>query len=764
MRNNHGPIRRVMRGETFRPGRYWTRFFIYSFIVHCCALAILSGVGESFLRSLPRPSPENPPLLYVGLVFNAPIKVGAPAINFPIAAPPVKHIQKQPAAKVVSSVKPALKNGGDMHKRSEAKPVELAAEAKTAKPVSEPAIPYHPSLPPVPRHEEPAVGPSRVADNVGIKKASKPDVKQGATITVPPPSPHSITDKTGSSPARIDTEAADRKYVEFFEPQEGTITVIKGDELETLQVAKLPAPATTAERTPPVSPVRVEEKTPEPVYGSYSSATVNKTADANIYVRDIPVEGPATEPIADTQLSQTSTPLSKIVKLAEQTPPPLLDISDVTGRPDSNIGQAASTDLFGLLLEMFSGYTPSMTRPAPLFNASLTTPGPPAPADIPPGMVVERIETPLVPPVVNATRTAMPEEPAPIQAPKIIEVEDYSDETAEPPSIAFTSPGEGNTDRSLMEVEGKVTGTGINSVIFTMGGIKKELLVTEGKFTTTVALDEGRNVLNAAALDEFGRAARARVVVNYSPAHSVPIISFVSPKDGGIIDALYKKDMAITGTVSGDVSGPVRVYLNKTIEDVPVVNGKFILTELIESEKNTLYAEATLADGTTSRSDEIHFRVINLFPKDLTVLMETGGSGGVVMTHSWRPHPLSNDQARDAKGPEFDVSETEDGTVTEVESAGSGIFTVGASYDIPAGDTVKAVFHVTLYGYDPDLKTTRSFGPFLLKGRGRLKAVRVLLPERVFWEDDDWFSGIIESGSGTTKFKQPEGITWTEED
>jgi len=253
-------------------------------------------------------------------------------------------------------------------------------------------------------------------------------------------------------------------------------------------------------------------------------------------------------------------------------------------------------------------------------------------------------------------------------------------------------------------------------------------------------------------------------VVNYSAAQRDPIISFISPQDGGIIDALYKKEMDISGTVDGEVSGNVRVYLNKAIQDVPVVDGRFRLTRLMESEVNTLYAETTSAGGKTSRSDEIHFRVVNLFPKDLTVLMETSGAGGMVMTHSWRPHPLSVDKSPGASGPAFNVSDTESGTITEVEDAGSGIFTVGASYDIPAGETADAVFHVTLYGYDPDRKAARSFGPFRLRGRGRLKAVRVLLPERVFWEDDAWFSGMIESGSGTTKFRQPEGISWTEED
>ena len=44
----------------------------------------------------------------------------------------------------------------------------------------------------------------------------------------------------------------------------------------------------------------------------------------------------------------------------------------------------------------------------------------------------------------------------------------------------------------------------------------------------------------------------------------------------------------------------------------------------------------------------------------------------------------------------------------------------------------------------------------------RAIVAKVLLPQGILWEQDDWFSGRSESAETVTKFRLPEGITWTE--
>jgi hypothetical protein len=39
---------------------------------------------------------------------------------------------------------------------------------------------------------------------------------------------------------------------------------------------------------------------------------------------------------------------------------------------------------------------------------------------------------------------------------------------------------------------------------------------------------------------------------------------------------------------------------------------------------------------------------------------------------------------------------------------------------------------------------------------------RLLLPQGVLWEQEDWFTGRSASGDTVTKFRFPDGVSWTE--
>jgi hypothetical protein len=255
------------------------------------------------------------------------------------------------------------------------------------------------------------------------------------------------------------------------------------------------------------------------------------------------------------------------------------------------------------------------------------------------------------------------------------------------------------------------------------------------------------------------------VSINYVPARSGPIISFTSPKENSIIDALNDREVTISGTVKGQGINTVRIYVNRTILDVPVNDGGFYRRTPLESEDNTLYAEATDSSGRTSRSEEIRFRAVNLIPRDLTVRAEySGRNGHHSLKCKWVPHPLSGKGPAHPPAPGFNVSGGDKYGLVSVTEALPGIYTIGVEYDTGPADATGAAFEVTLYGYDPARKKVRRVGPLRLQGKGYIPAVRVMLPEGVFWEDDSWFSGILESGKGTTKYREPEGIVWKEED
>jgi hypothetical protein len=56
----------------------------------------------------------------------------------------------------------------------------------------------------------------------------------------------------------------------------------------------------------------------------------------------------------------------------------------------------------------------------------------------------------------------------------------------------------------------------------------------------------------------------------------------------------------------------------------------------------------------------------------------------------------------------------------------------------------------------------RELKPVSLNGTRGVVLAKVLLPEGVLWKDDEWFTGQSESADTVTKFRFPEGISWTE--
>jgi len=335
----------------------------------------------------------------------------------------------------------------------------------------------------------------------------------------------------------------------------------------------------------------------------------------------------------------------------------------------------------------------------------------------------------------------------------------------EKPEIRITRPAGGDTDQPRASVEGAVSGAGITEVLITLGTRKMELLVRNGSFKTTVMLDEGRNVITASVADAGGRTAHDSVVVSYVSSRPAPIISFTTPAKNAIIDALKGSRVTMAGTVEGGGIESVRVYLNGSTYEAKVEGGRFSLTAALEKEQNVLYAEAADASGKISKSEVVRFTAVNLSPKDFTVSAKYAGTGASFrLACRWKAHPLGGEGANGVPGPRFDTLDNAAGGMASVGKAVPGIYTVGVEYDTGSAGECEAVFEVSLYGYDPGLKKVRRVGPVKLRGKGYKPVVRVLMPEWVFWEDDAWFSGIVESGQGTVKYREPEGIVWREEE
>jgi hypothetical protein len=88
-----------------------------------------------------------------------------------------------------------------------------------------------------------------------------------------------------------------------------------------------------------------------------------------------------------------------------------------------------------------------------------------------------------------------------------------------------------------------------------------------------------------------------------------------------------------------------------------------------------------------------------------------------------------------------------------------GVYTFTVSTPNPvAGASVTP----TLYLPENGTVRRHPLKPISLAGPGRSVLARVLLPEGVLWDRDDWFTGKSESVDTITKFRFPEGTTWVE--
>lgn len=704
---------RIKRGDKYAPGRYWLAFMICSFVVHAFTLAVMSNAALSFIQTLRRPVPPPETLLYVNLLYPGPAPLPSGEVRL--------------AAAAVAKVSRPQTRGQAVPEWHTSKRPDMHAEEVSVKP---------PTIPPA--------QPLDDAPHVKVAGVTARNEKEPRTIR---------------EPETRDTVIRETEVLKSVDNE--TIQLITGTKKTTISLADLhKADAPDVHKTEP----------PRETLNRYSSVRAASTyqthpaspADAAVRQGN-PVVTPAPAQLEDpAQAMQPSPPHLE----TEETLPPL---AAVPKTPD-NPGQAAVPGPDAMRPSDNEPLPSSSTAtlklnttitPPPGATLKLNTSISPAPA---------AVTAPLSPGAEKATAlSAAVQAPPPAAAPKpsppkVITVKDVPENAGKPLRIKITAPKGGVTDKSLIDITGMVEGRGVNSVTLSIRGEERELLVRDGAFRASAQLEEGRNEIVAKALDEEGGISKDSVSVTYVPAFTATSISFTSPVNNGTLDAMKQKGLMISGAVKGNNIGTVRAYLNKTVLDIAVKDGRFSRTVPIEAEDNMLYAEAT--DGrTTYRSEKIQFRVLNLYPKDLAVRVEFPGKGDAPrLRYRWAPHPLSEKTGRIPPAPEFLADVGPEGDVVSVGEAVPGIYTVGLEYEMKPGEVREATFKVTLYGYDPGRKKTRTIGPIKLMGKGYLPAVRVLLPEKVFWEDDGWFSGRVESGQGTMKYKEPEGIEWKEEE
>jgi Glucodextranase, domain B len=235
------------------------------------------------------------------------------------------------------------------------------------------------------------------------------------------------------------------------------------------------------------------------------------------------------------------------------------------------------------------------------------------------------------------------------------------------------------------------------------------------------------------------------------PPNVEPGIKIVRPS-GAFTD---ESTLEVTGIVSGEGINSVDLLVNDMLWETPVQDGIFKERVLLKEGENDIKAVVSDASGRKAE-DSI---TVTYRPTDIVVRFTCPQD--CKLAYKWAPHPLGIGTGSPSPD-EINIKEDTGAAVFSVRHAVPGIYTVLLGND--ASEAEEVSFEAVLYGYDTAKHKARSYGPLKIQAKGELAAVKVLMPEGIFWDEDSWFSGIIRDGSVTTKYKMPEGIVWKEEE
>jgi hypothetical protein len=319
------------------------------------------------------------------------------------------------------------------------------------------------------------------------------------------------------------------------------------------------------------------------------------------------------------------------------------------------------------------------------------------------------------------------------------------------------------TDQPAPTVSGRVLGSAPERLVLYVNGSPTEVRLARRTFEASVALRPGANELRAVVTGPDGLEAEDTITVQYTPpAVSGPLV-LTSPGDGLALGPDDPPVVVVEGETGDRATSTVWIVANDRRIPVPASGGKFrhvlpLLDPLVR-----LWAEAP--DGATvRRSEAVTVRTAGTRPRTGLLVMQwpTGVEGSSVeISATWRAHPERLD------GPIQTVrlpgtAPTADGSPSDVfflRGLRPGIHTLIVRYrgGPPLGDA-----RPTLYLPDQDRLTSRSLKPVSLSGGGRRVVTKILMPQAILWEQDEWFSGRSESVDTVTKFRIPDGVSWVE--
>ena len=152
-----------------------------------------------------------------------------------------------------------------------------------------------------------------------------------------------------------------------------------------------------------------------------------------------------------------------------------------------------------------------------------------------------------------------------------------------------------------------------------------------------------------------------------------------------------------------------------------------------------------------------------LFYRDIKVevFLKKADSTGISSSLYKKPHPSDEGYGRpDQKAVDLvEESETGGKIIFSVAKAEKGIYTFVMKN---TGETLQKTSLMIRLLEGKKGARNRKFETINLKPHAEL-TVKFILPEGIFWDDESYFTGSIESSESITKFNDTTGVVWKEQ-
>ena len=323
----------------------------------------------------------------------------------------------------------------------------------------------------------------------------------------------------------------------------------------------------------------------------------------------------------------------------------------------------------------------------------------------------------------------------------------------QPLQIRVDGSQERTTSRGTDVISGVIVGGEPRRLQLQLGDAMTTPTVDGRAFLATVSLKPGLNRVRVVVVDSVGREVEETVSIQYNAPIGVVI---TGPVDGYTIRSSDPPLVVVQGEVDDPSVTAVSLIAGAHRFSVPVTAGRFRHSVPVLESTVRVRVETPPVDNRTATSATVTVHGTPTPTMAVLLYWPNHSAMPVELAAAWRPR---SDRVDDTVQ-RVPLGATQDNTgltMYYLRNPRPGVYTFVLTSTASDAQPVQPAVYVP--GGNGGLKILPTV---TLDGTQRLLVARVLLPHGVLWEQDNWFSGQSANGNILTKFRFPDGISWSE--